>query len=201
MKKSTFGMLAAVAAVGLAGTASAQMGPTTPFSVEVRAGAALPTGDFGDVVSTGWTVGIDGTFNITPMFGIYGGYSYSSYALDEELEDLFGEADVTEQGFDAGVKATLGGGTLPFTPYLRGGLIFHKLGGEFEDEDVETEDSDYELGFEVGGGLMFPLGPRISVTPSVSYTSFSISEDEDEIDEFDVDISAFKIGIGLNIRI
>lgn len=203
MKKSTIGMLAAVAAVGFAGTAAAQVtGPTTPFSVEVRAGAALPTGDFGDVVSTGWTVGVDGTFNITPMFGIYGGYSYSSYALDEELEELFGEADITEQGFDAGIKATLGGGTLPFTPYLRGGLIYHKLDGEFEDGDVdEGEELDYELGFEVGGGLMFPLGPRISVTPSVSYTSFSLSAEDDELEAFDVDISTFKVGIGLNIRI
>src|SRR5215207_8117865 len=99
MKKSTVGILAALAAVSVAGTASAQMGPTTPFSFDVRAGAAIPTGDFGDVVSTGWTVGVDGTFNITPMFGIYAGYSFSQFSASDDFEEIFGEGDITEQGF------------------------------------------------------------------------------------------------------
>lgn len=197
MKKSTVGILAALAAVSVATTANAQMGPTTPFSFNVNAGAALPTGDFGDLVSTGWTVSADGTFNITPMFGIYAGYSFSQFGVSDDFEDLVGEGDITEQGFDAGIKATFGGGTLPFTPFLRGGLIFHKIGGDFEDEDVESEDSDSELGFEIGGGVTFPLGPRISVVPSASYLQWTPEEDGDE----GIDVSMVKVQIGLNIRI
>ena len=197
MKKSTVGILAALAAVSLAGTANAQMGPTTPFSVEVRAGAAIPTGDFADLVSTGWTVGVDGTFNITPMFGIYAGYSVSQFGVSDDFEEVFGDGDITEQGFDAGLKATFGGGALPFTPFLRGGLIYHKIGGDFEDEDVDAEDSDSELGFEIGGGVTFPLGPRISVVPSASYLQWT---PEDEGDE-GIDVSQVKVQIGLNIRI
>ncbi|HEU4452800.1 MAG TPA: outer membrane beta-barrel protein [Longimicrobium sp.] len=197
MKKSTVGILAALAAVSVAATANAQTGPTTPFSFNVNAGAALPTGDFGDLVSTGWTVGVDGTFNITPMFGIYAGYSVSQFGLSDDAEELFGEGDVTEQGFDAGIKATFGGGTLPFTPFLRGGLIFHKLGADFEDDDEDVEDSDSELGFEIGGGITFPLGPRISVVPSASYLQWTPEEDGEE----SIDVSQVKVQIGLNIRI
>jgi hypothetical protein len=197
MKKSTVGILAALAAVSVATTANAQMAPTSPFSFGVNAGAAIPTGDFGDLVSTGWTVGVDGTFNITPMFGIYAGYSISQFGLSEDFEDLVGEGDITEQGFDAGIKATFGGGALPFTPFLKGGLVYHKIGGDFEDEDVESEDSDSELGFEVGGGVVFPLGPRISVVPSASYLQWT---PEDEGDE-GIDVSLVKVQIGLNIRI
>ncbi len=193
MKKSTVGILAALAAVSVASTAHAQ---TSPISLGVNAGAAIPTGDFGDLVSTGWTVGVDGTFNITPMFGIYAGYSVSQFSLSDDAQELLGEGDVTEQGFDAGIKATFGGGALPFTPFLKGGLIFHKIGADFEDEEDE-EDSDSELGFEVGGGVVFPLGPRISVVPSASYLQWTPEEDGDE----GIDISMVKVQIGLNIRI
>jgi opacity protein-like surface antigen len=200
MKKSTVGILAALAAVSVATTANAQMGPTSPFSFGVNAGAAIPTGDFGDLVSTGFTVGVDGTFNITPMFGIYAGYSISQFGLNGDFEDLLGEGDFTEQGFDAGVKATFGGGALPFTPFLKGGLVYHKLTAEFEDEDLNEEDNDTdsELGFEVGGGVTFPLGPRISVVPSASYLQWTPG-DQDEEDE--INVSIVKLQIGLNIRI
>ena len=194
MKKSTVGILAALAAVSVATTANAQMGPTTPFSFGVNAGAAIPTGDFGDLVSTGWTVGVDGTFNITPMFGIYAGYSVSQFGPNE---DTFGEdveGDITEQGFDAGLKVTFGGGALPVTPFLRGGLVFHKLTVEDDEDEV---DLDSELGFEIGGGVTFPLGPRISVVPSASYLQWTPEEDGDE----GIDVSMVKVQIGLNIRI
>ncbi len=201
MKKSTVGILAALAAVSVAGTANAQMGPTTPFSIGVNAGAAIPTGDFGDFASTGWTVGVDGTFNITPMFGIYAGYSLSQFTLDEELFGDDVEGSLSEQGFDAGIKATFGGGALPFTPFLKGGLVYHKLSADFDDIDDEDEDeleTDSELGFEVGGGVMLPLGPRISVVPSASYVQWTPG-DQDDDDE--INVSSVKIQIGLNIRI
>jgi len=47
--------------------------------------------------------------------------------------------------------------------------------------------------------VAFPLGPRISVTPSASYSQFTI--DDGEGDGGEVDISSVKIAIGLNIRI
>jgi len=62
-----------------------------------------------------------------------------------------------------------------------------ELGGADDlGEDVEGE-NDYELGFEVGGGLAFPLGPRISVTPAVSYTTID-------------DLNFVRAQVGLNFR-
>ncbi len=196
MKKTM--LLSLVAAVALAGTAQAQTGtlPTSPLSVDVRAGAAFPTGDFGDIAETGYTVGGDLSLMLSPMFSLYAGGSYSSFAVADEFQELLegltggqiGDLSYNLYGADAGVKAafpTMSG----FTPFLRGGLVYYTAelgGGDDLGEDVE-EENDWEAGFEVGGGLAFPLGPRISVTPEVTYTGIE-------------DLNFVRAQIGLNIR-
>jgi opacity protein-like surface antigen len=193
MKKSTVGILAALAAVSVATTANAQMGPTTPFSIELRAGAALPTGDFGDGLNTGWTAGLTGQYNFTPMIGVYAGYQIASFGADDEEagdEDI----SVNDRGFNAGLRASLSP-LAGFSPWLKGGLVYNELEIDVDGESVTT---DSQLGFEVGGGLAFPLGPRISITPGVTYTMYSF--DDEDLD-LDLDVSHVKIDIGLNFRI
>ncbi|HEX8362060.1 MAG TPA: outer membrane beta-barrel protein [Longimicrobium sp.] len=197
MMKKTM-LLSLVAAVALAGTAQAQTGtlPTSPLSVDVRAGAAFPTGDFGDIAEMGYTVGGDLSFMLSPTFSLYAGGTYNSFAVADEFQELIEGLtgaqldDLTYNlfGVDAGVKVAFPSAT-GFTPFLRGGLVYYtaELGGGDELGEDVTEDNDYEAGFEVGGGLAFPLGPRISVTPAVSYT---------DID----DLNFVRAQIGLNFR-
>jgi opacity protein-like surface antigen len=197
MMKKTM-LLSVVAAVVVAGAAQAQTGtmPSSPISVDVRAGAAFPTGDFGDIADTGYGVGGDVAFALTPMFSLYVGGSFNRFAVDDEflalLEGLSGvqldDLSYDLYGLDAGVKAAFPT-TSGFTPFLRGGLVHYTAelgGGDDLGEDVE-EENDYETGFEVGGGLAFPLGPRISVTPEVTYTGID-------------DLNFVRAQIGLNIR-
>ncbi|HEU0053732.1 MAG TPA: outer membrane beta-barrel protein, partial [Longimicrobium sp.] len=161
MKKTSIGLLAAVATLAGAGTLSAQsMGPTTPLAIEVRGGLALPTGDDADGLNTGFTVGGDLIFQATPMIGIYAGYNYNEFGV-EDVDDV----SVNVKGFDAGVRlgfptTSLGG----FTPFLKGGVLYQSA--EITDTDIETDD---EFGFEVGGGLEYMLGNRVSFTPAASY--------------------------------
>ena len=195
MKKTALGLLSLVAAVTLAGGAQAQTAPTSPLSLEVRAGAAVPTGDFGDIAETGFTVGGDLGFMFTPMLSAYIGGTYSSFAVDDEFQELIealsgGQIDDLSYnlyGGDAGLKASFPTAT-GFTPFLRGGVVYYtaELGGDDLGEDAE-EDNDFELGFEVGGGLSVPLGPRLSVTPAVSYTTIE-------------DLNFVRAQVGLNIR-
>lgn len=195
MKKTTLGLLSLVAAVTLAGGAQAQTGtpPTSPLSLEVRAGAAVPTGDFGDIAETGFTVGGDLGFMFTPTLSAYVGGTFNSFAVDDEFLALLGLGGVQADdlsynlyGGEAGLKANFGTGT-GMTPFLRGGVVYYtaELGGDGLGEDAE--DNEFELGFEVGGGLALPLGPRISVTPAVSYTDIE-------------DLNFVRAQVGLNIR-
>jgi len=192
MKKTTFA-LAALAAVALAGTANAQS--ALPLSFEGRVGAVLPTGDWGELAKTG--IGLNGnvTFNVTPVVGIYGGYTWNRFDVDDDLGDV-GGAKFTEQGFDVGLKARFASPTgVPVTPFFRGGAIIHKL--SVSDDDVSFS-GDYKVGFEAGGGVEIPLAQRITLTPQVGYSQFNPGDDEDDSD---VNVSNVHLGVGINIRL
>lgn len=200
MKKITTGLLA-LAAVALAGSVQAQAIPVSPFSVEVRGGLAFPTGDLEDVAESGITVGANGTYMFTQQLGLYAGFTYNAFGLVEEAEEIGIDGSINTYGFDAGVKAMFASPTMPVTPFVKGGLVYHKVELDVEGLDLgDEDDTEFGLGFEVGGGVMVPLGPRLSFTPAVSYTSFKPNyEGEEEDDEID-SITSFRVDVGLNIR-
>jgi hypothetical protein len=195
MKKTTFA-LAALAAVAFTGTAKAQS--ALPLSIEGRVGAVLPTGDWGELAKTG--IGLNGnvTFNVTPVVGIYGGYTWNRFGVDADLGDTDG-ANWTEQGFDVGLKARFASPTgMPVTPFFRGGAIIHKL--KVSDDEVSFS-GDYKVGFDVGGGVEIPVAQRITLTPQVGYSQFNPGGDEGDVDESDVSVSNVHLGVGINIRL
>ena len=176
MKKIAFAGI--LAAASLAGTAHAQAAavPTSPVSVEVRAGAAFPTGDLSDINKTGYTVGGNVSFAVSPMLSVYGGYTMNSFGFkDEFVNDGGANGDASARlrvsGPEAGVKLnipTAGG----FTPFVKGAALYHRYSFSFSGDggSGSINDDQWRWGFEAGAGVAIPLGPRISVTPAVSYT-------------------------------
>ncbi|HEY0037591.1 MAG TPA: outer membrane beta-barrel protein [Longimicrobium sp.] len=210
MNRITAGLLA-IAAATSAGAAEAQSIPTTPFSLEVRGGLAVPTGDFEDAVENGYSLGANGTYMFTPQLGVYAGVTFNSFGITDEVEAFGIEGSVRDYGLDAGVKAVFATPTLPVSPFIRGGLVYHKadlrIEGDFLDEfGIEDDDleSDYGLGFELGGGIMIPLGPRLSFTPAVIYTSYEPGTDDETEGAEDLgngdNLTHFRVDVGLNIR-
>ena len=149
---------AVCAAVAFAGPARAQS--LLPFSVEGRAGLAFATGDLGEDLSTGYVLGANVGFNLMPLITLYGGYSYITFDLDDDVPGA-GDATWNVSGFDAGARVNLP--MIGFSPYVRGGVVYYE--SELSDLDGESN-----LGFQVGAGLDFPLGAVVSITPEVSYT-------------------------------
>lgn len=198
MKKTTFGLLSLVAAAAFASPAHAQL-PTTPFSLEARGGIAMPTGDFGESeedvgsVESGLTFGANATFHFTPMLGVYAGFTRNRFGV-EGLEEL----DVTDQGFNAGLRAAIPVAGFPVEPYVKAGLVLNTLSFEFDGEDEEFIDSDRSLGFEVGAGVGIGLVPRLSLTPQVTYTRYSPKYDG-EGDDFSVE--HIRLDVGLRFRL
>jgi opacity protein-like surface antigen len=169
MKKTV--LLGVLAAAGLAGSAQAQTLPTTPVSLEVRAGAAFPTGDLADIAKTGYTVGGNVSVAVSPMLSVYGGYTFNSFsAKDDGTSD--GSANFRVEGPEAGVKLNIpmpAGGVAPF---IKGGALYQKYSVSVSSDDLSGSFSDnqYRWGFEAGAGVSVPLGNRLSVTPAVTYT-------------------------------
>lgn len=208
MKKILFGTAAAVLALSLAGNAHAQVAGL-PLSIEVRGGAAFPTGDdFGSDeagAETGYGFGANVFVGLTPLLGIYGGYSQFEFGADVDAVGLDfdfpagADVDYRDNGFNLGAQVTFSplSSLSGVTPWLRGGATLREFEIEVEDADVESSVStDRDLGFEAGGGLNIPLGEVISVTPGVRYVSFDPEFDEDQPFE----VRYIVADVGLQIR-
>ena len=196
MKKIALGLLFVAAA---AAPAHAQLPNFTPFSLEVRGGLVFPTGDFGESeddvgsIESGYTWGANATYHFIPLVGIYGGYTRNQFDV-EGLEEL----DVIDEGFSAGVRLAVPTPLIPIDPYVKAGLVYNTLSFEFDGDDEEFIDSDRSLGFEVGAGVGIGLGPKLSVTPAVTYTRYEPQYDG-EGDDFKVE--HLRVDVGLRIRI
>jgi opacity protein-like surface antigen len=180
MKKTLVSMMAAAAVVASVDAAQAQV--TTPFSIEVRGGLALPTGDLKDEdVTSGVALSVNGQFRFNPMFAAYAEFNWAQFGV-EDADDV----DVTDQGFGGGVIANFNAGSVQ--PFLKAGVTVNQL----TVDEIDAEDE--QIGFRVGGGLSVPLGNRMSVTPGVTYTQYGI-------EDADFDVSHLTVDVGLKINL
>ncbi len=195
MKKRTmFGWLAA-GMVAVAAPAGAQS--SIPLTLEVRGGAAFPTGDLKDVLDAemGVSYGVNATFQATPLLGIYAGYERAELGMDDAA---FGEGDLTDEGFSFGGRLSLpAGGWSGLGPWVRAGGVYNRLTRETDSVTGDFE-SDRGFGFELGGGLSIPLGMVVAVTPGVRYRSYSPNTSGLIGDE--PNVSYFVADLGLSFR-
>lgn len=199
MKSPSFAILTGLALLGTAATADAQsLGLGIPLSVEARGGVAFPTGDLGDAdLNTGFGFQVGGILDVTPRLGVYAGYSRTEFEADDNIVD----ASFIDSGLNAGIRASFAPilGLAGASPYVHGGLVYHEI--ELDVDGIDNGDvggSDSSLGFEVGGGLDFPLGRKVSVTPAVKYVRY---EPEFDGEGSDGDVSYVAVDVGLRIRL
>jgi len=131
-------------------------------------------------------VGANVGFNVTPMIGVYGGYTRISFDPDENLGGIGEKTTFDVEGFDAGAK--LGLSMAGLLPYLRGGAVFYT--GGFSDTNFESERN---LGFQIGAGLDYVLGPTVTFTPEVGYVQIPGDREGS-------DVSFIKADVGLRFR-
>lgn len=161
MKKIVF----ALAAVAAASAAPAAAQIPFPLSVEGRVGAAFPTGDFGEGLETGVSLGASASVGVTPGFGVYGSYNHTTFNADG------GGGGLVDRGFSVGATASLGRVSPWITPYIGAGLVMHDLEVDVDDgEDIDVGEED--LGFEVGAGLAVQVARNVRLSPSVGYRRY-----------------------------
>lgn len=166
-------MMLGVVAAGLLGSnAEASAQGMFPLGLEVRGGAAFPTGEFKQSLNaeTGVSYGVNATLQAIPMLGIYAGYERAEFGVDDAAG--LGDADLIDQGFAFGAKISLPLGMAGLGPWVRAGGIYNQLSRDGETAAGNFKD-ERKLGFEVGGGLSIPLGMVVSVTPGVRYRNYS----------------------------
>jgi opacity protein-like surface antigen len=146
--------LAAAATLAMPVVARAQV--SNPLKFTVFGGVALPTGDTGDGVSTGYDVGgaVDYQVPLSPL-GIRGEVTYASFSAKDDIAD---DADLSDLGINANVVLRMPNPGSPVHPYLTAGPSFGRIKVSASSGGVDVSASENHFGFNVGGGIDFALG-------------------------------------------
>jgi opacity protein-like surface antigen len=201
MKLRSFALT--LAALAVAGGTTLRAQSILPFSVEARAGAALPTGEFKDGAGTAWGVGGTVRYHAMPMLGIYAGYDQFTFSVDEGDAE-FGDSDANfrDAAFRLGARFQVPfAGLTGVSPWVEGGAVLARTSLNASDQGVSLSfDSDRSLGFEAGAGLNFAVAPKVSLTPGVRFRSHEATFDFDG-DEETGTVSFVAIDLGVNIKL
>ena len=151
MKRSLVGVAAGL--LVFAATANAQS-MSKPVSFGIAGGMSVPTGDLGNVLSTG--------YNLSGMLNFRG----PAWPVSLRVEGQWQHFGVTNVA-DANVKSIGGLANLVYgfgsksmvRPYVTGGLGFFHITSDFGNTCglADCSTSDNKFGFDVGAGLQFQL--------------------------------------------
>lgn len=175
---------------------SIQMTAQEKWAVELRPQVNFPTQQ-PDVMDLKIGYGFEALllYNFTESLGVYAGWGWNNFGVDEENE--FADLEIDETGYSFGLNYVR-----PISnsmSYLIGiGGIYKHF--EFEDNSGDIKaDSGHELGFEVKGGLVFELGNNFDLKPQVVYRSLSATGDFGAVDA-DLELQYISFGLGIAKR-
>lgn len=167
-------------AVAVAPSAHAQL------ALEARSGIATPQGAFTEDVDVdgGYSTEVSLTVGMMPMLGVYGAFQQAKFDVGDD------DRVVRDEGWAAGVRVSVPVPAIPIDPWIRGGLVTHKLtGGGLEGG------GDRGFGVEVAGGLRVPLGSRVALTPGVGWTRYTF--DDETVEDSKVNVQYLRVDVGL----
>lgn len=173
-----------VVAIAVAhGTAAAQVVPGRMIEEpKMAAGASLtvwlPSGDADDFSDTSLGVRPHFTYRVMPWLAVLGTFDFVF------VNEQDGVGDITYYSIGGGARFVL---PRPgrFEPYGELVLGWHSIDGEgFEETD---------LGFRLGGGVLYPMSERLLVNFAANYST--VSFDSGFIGDIDVDALILEVGL------
>jgi len=148
----------------------------------VQGGVALPMGDFGDMVSTGFGGQGNFVFNVNKNLGITGSIGYYTFGTNSDF-------DIILKDYSFSTIPVLVGARYCFTqknfkPYVAAelGMFFSSFSYTYASEwsiflesesDQEVSDSGSDFGYVFGAGFMLPIGKKADLDVSVKYNTIS----------------------------
>ena len=136
------------------------------FGLEISTGVSFPVKNTNAVdLKIGYGYECTLQYNFLSFGGIYGGWGWNELntSNDGSIEAL---------GYQFGIQLQIPVEDAPFRGYLRAGGLVNKL--EVEDPDgVVIEETRQGLGWQLAGGIEFPLAPKWSLTPGFKFSALS----------------------------
>lgn len=203
-------LVVASSLVLLPGPGRAQLIPGLPVAVEARPFVSVPVGEVAESgpglgAEVGYGVLVLTRLQVTSRFAVHGGYHYGRFGCGE-CGAVGLEGELPEEGFEAGVAASL---PLPLPrvePWVRAGAL---MGRKLQVSAPEGElVSDPGLGWTAGLGASVPLGSSFRLDPGIHYRTYPAEyaiEDlgfafGDESGSFlrEVQVSSVSLDVGLS---
>jgi hypothetical protein len=158
--------------VALAASVLASDLPAQRLTLDLRGAVASPTSELaGADLNTG--IGFGGTlaWRLQPHLHLYGGWDWVKFASDDAIA---GQAlDFEETGYTFGLRFEHPLRAMSRTMYrLEAGGTYKHVEVEDENGDI-IADTDHGLGYELGAGLLLPLGESWRLAPTLRYRALS----------------------------
>ncbi|HVD61975.1 MAG TPA: outer membrane beta-barrel protein [Gemmatimonadaceae bacterium] len=196
------GALTALLVAIVPATSSAQW-----ISIGLRGSGSVPTGSFAEDETTssdavvtgaknGFGYGVEAAAGIGG-FGLYAGFDHVKF--DCETTNCFDEGKYILQGVSAGLKMS-GHKFRLFRPFIRGGVTFNKLSGDYGPSSSGKLTSDRAPGYEVGVGADVSLAGLIGLVPQFRYVGQNLKVKVPGVDSPDPDgtgVNYFTFDVGL----
>lgn len=182
----------ALLVIGAAAPVQAQI----PLTLELRGGAAVPTEDLGAAeLKTGGGFGFTAAYAFMPHMLFYGGWDWQRLNTKGRIAGADAHVEATGYAFGLGFQhplfSSVGG-------WLRSGGIYNHIELEKKNGDL-IGDSDFEFGWEAGGGLVIPVSERFALMPGARYRTFT-ADLEMGAGPVEVDLSYVTIDLGIVYR-
>jgi len=163
------------------------------FSLEFRGGPAFATADLDETaLRTGVGFEFLAGFRLQEHLGAYAGWDWHRFPTDEPFAG--DDFDIEDTGYAFGLQFRH-----PFTDvfggFVRAGSVYNHIELENEAGDI-IADSGHELGWEAGGGLLFPVGRNFVLTPGIRYRTYSATLEVNDV-KIPVDLSYLAAEIGI----
>ena len=132
-------------------------------------GYAMPSGDAGDLIDGGVAFGLDfDGYKINDMFSVGGTFLYTNSA-----EKTVASVDwtISTWGLTPYVKYSkeVAMGSMKPTVFALAGVGMYGVTIEQSIPGYSVEASDSEFGFNIGGGIMFPMGDKMKLGLDMRY--------------------------------
>lgn len=195
--------LAVLAALPLAAAGAAGQG-VSPFTLEARAGMAIPVDHFASGAEAGYLVEATAKLSPLPFVTVYGGWTFAAFPADGDAGVAGLATDLQDSGFRFGgeLSAPLAGLMSGAAPYVQAGLLFNRAEIRVSGDGTNTlgMKSDRTRGFEVGTGARITLRRRLAIVPEVRYRSYDPDFPQDPAVDIADEVSYVAASLGVTFH-
>jgi hypothetical protein len=157
-------LLAAVAAATTMSLGSLKAQSAQPFSGQVSLISVAPSGEAYEGMTSG--VGFEAQLRYTPS-ALSIGIGYQSSTHDVDMGEGFGTIDATISGVFVEPRYVLDIGSASWAPYISARLARLTQAADLDDIEVEVSASGTQ--FNIGGGALVRLSPRVNLDLGLTY--------------------------------